>query len=117
MNSMIISEENKINCYNKKFEDKAIIYTNNTNNIPNKREILNNYYSNINNMSSFLKTYKPTFFEDFELNEFINSGSVGYVYRGNIKRNKKPIAIKFIINENRKDKKERKNVRKRRKQN
>ncbi len=111
MNSSIITKENKINCYKKKLEDKVSSFTKNTNNIQNKNEIMNSYrekdyYSNINNISSFLKTYKPKFFEDFELVEFINSGSVGHVYRGNVKRSKKAIAIKFIMNENRKDKKE-----------
>jgi serine/threonine protein kinase len=108
--SRIISQENKMNCYNKKYQDKVIPITRNTNNIENKNEIgnLNNekdYYSNIDNMNSFLKTYKPKFFEDFELIEFINSGSVGHVYKGNVKISKKPIAIKFIMNDNRKDKK------------
>ena len=111
MISSIISEEKKINCYNKKYEDKVIPFTKNTNNIENQNETGNSnngkdYYSNINNMSSFLKTYKPKFFEDFELIEFINNGSVGYVYRGNVKKSKKPIAIKFIMNDNRKDKKD-----------
>ena len=113
MISSIISEEKKINCYNKKYEDKVIPFTKNTNNIENQNETGNSnngkdYYSNINNMSSFLKTYKPKFFEDFELIEFINNGSVGYVYRGNVKKSKKPIAIKFIMNDNRKDKKDQK---------
>ena len=113
MISSIISEEKKINCYKKKYEDKVIPFTKNTNNIENQNETGNSnngkdYYSNINNMSSFLKTYKPKFFEDFELIEFINNGSVGYVYRGNVKKSKKPIAIKFIMNDNRKDKKDRK---------
>jgi hypothetical protein len=64
MISSIISEEKKINCYNKKYEDKVILFTKNTNNIENQNETGNSnngkdYYSNINNMSSFLKTYKP----------------------------------------------------------
>ena len=113
MKSRIISQEKSINYYNKKYEDKVIPFTRNINNIENKNEIesSNNgkdYYSNINNMSSFLKTNKPNFFEDFELIEFINNGSVGHVYRGNVKISKKPIAIKFIMNDNRKDKKDKK---------
>ena len=113
MISRISSQENKINCYNKKYEDKIIPFTRNTNNIENKNEIDNSYngkdyFSNINNMSSFLKTYNPKFFEDFELIEFINNGSVGHVYRGDVKKNNKPIAIKFIMNDNRKAKKDKK---------
>ena len=113
MRSNIIYEEKKINCYNKKYEDKIVPFTRNTNNIENQNEMWNSnngkdYYSNINNMCSFLKTYKPKFFEDFELIEFINNGSVGYVYKGNVKKSKKPIAMKFIMNQNRKDKKEKK---------
>ena len=113
MISREISEEKKINYYNKKYEEKVIPFTRNTNNIENQNETYNSnngkdYYSNINNMCSFLKTNKPKFFEDFELIEFINNGSVGYVYRGNVKKSKKSIAIKFIMNDNKKDKKDKK---------
>ena len=113
MMSSKISEEKKINYYNKKYEEKVIPFTRNTNNIENQNEIYNSnigkdYYSNINNMCSFLKTNKPKFFEDFELIEFINNGSVGYVYRGNVKKSKKSIAMKFIMNDNKKDKKDKK---------
>lgn len=111
MNSKPFYEEKNINNYNNNNEDKVFTHINNTNNTQNKSETgcskyEKDYYKNIKNMNSFLKANGPKFFEDFELVDFINNGSVGYVYRGNVKKNKKPIAIKFIMNENRRDKKE-----------
>ena len=70
------------------------------------------YYSNIYNMKCFIRENKPNFFEIFELEEFINCGSTGYVFKGNCKLNKRLLALKFIINRlniKRKEKKDSKN--------
>ena len=70
------------------------------------------YYSNINNMRCFIKENEPKFFEIFELDEFLNCGSAGHVFKGKFKLNKRPVALKFIINrfkEKRKEKRNRKN--------
>ena len=46
-------------------------------------------------LESFLKEKYSQFFDNFELSDFINSGSEGYVYKGFFKSNKRQIAIKF----------------------
>jgi serine/threonine protein kinase len=71
-----------------------------------------NYYSNIYNMKCFIRENEPNFFEIFELEEFLNYGSTGYVFKGKCKLNKRPLALKFIIkrsNIKRKEKKDSKN--------
>jgi len=55
------------------------------------------FYSNINNMRCFIRENKPKFFEFFELDEFLNYGSAGHVFKGKFKLNKRPVALKFII--------------------
>ena len=47
-------------------------------------------------VSNFLKKNYPSFFETFELIEYINSGSSGNVFKGLYKINKRPVAIKLI---------------------
>ena len=72
-------------------------------------------YSNREIMISFINKKNPSFFEQFDIFEFISSGSVGYVYRGMFKSNKGQIALKFLINKKRKEmkkKKEKKNFEK-----
>lgn len=64
-------------------------------------------YSKKENILSFINSKNPEFFEKFELSQYINSGSSGYVYKGVFKgKNKKQVAIKFLINkkENQKEK-------------
>ena len=49
----------------------------------------------------------PEFFENFELSEYLSRGSVGLVFRGQYKVNKRQVAIKVIknrFNKNGKDK-------------
>ena len=65
------------------------------------------FYSDINNLRCFIRKNEPNFFEMFELDEFLNRGGVGHVFKGKCKLNKRPVAFKFIINtlkEERKDK-------------
>ena len=71
------------------------------------------YYSNINNMRSYIIENQPKFFEFFELDEFLNCGSTGHVFKGKYKLNKIPVALKFIINRlkaKRKEKRKSKNA-------
>ena len=67
------------------------------------------YYSNINNMRCFIRDNQPNFFEIFELDEFLNCGSVGHVFKGNCKLNKRPVAFKFKINRLKKQREEKRN--------
>lgn len=62
-------------------------------------------YSNKENLLFYLKEKTPSFFDKFELCEYLNSGSAGVVYRGVYKGlMKKQVALKFLINKKRKEK-------------
>lgn len=64
-----------------------------------------NDYSNRKNLISTINDNIPEFFEKFDLLEYINSGSAGYVYKGIYKSKiKKDVALKFLINKKQKDK-------------
>ena len=55
-------------------------------------------YSNRDKFLSFINSKNPAFFENFDLLEYLNSGSSGCVYSGKFKgKNKKSVAIKFFI--------------------
>ena len=62
------------------------------------------YYNQIENMNNYIKENYPKFSENFELLNFINSGSTGTVYEGKIKkgrgRKNLKFAIKFKIEQN-----------------
>lgn len=66
------------------------------------------FYTDRKNISDFLVENYPKFFENFELVQYIGKGSTGVVYEGKLKKNKKKqkFAIKFKINQNKKDDKE-----------
>ena len=94
-------------------------FQNNINNFSTKETTLgtnikNIDYSNKNNFISFLNNNNSSFFELFDLDEYINNGSAGYVYSGIYKGAiKKKVAIKFLINNKRKEKeKEKENIKK-----
>ena len=72
----------------------------NNSDIPEKNRLKNKNY-----MISTLKQKYPSFLEAFELEEYINSGSVGVVYTGKSKKAKKKqkIAFKFKIGDYKKD--------------
>ena len=88
----------------------------------NIKEKLNNYitqastsasdldqedYTNKNNLISFINKNNSKFWEQFDLCEYINRGSAGYVYKGLYKgATKRQVAIKFIINKKQKEKME-----------
>lgn len=66
------------------------------------------FYTKKDNVSEFLKENYPKFFDNFELIQYIGKGSTGVVYEGKLKKNKKKqkFAIKFKINQNKKEDKE-----------
>ena len=65
---------------------------------------------NKNHVENFLKGYYPEFFDSFELSNYINSGSEGYVYKGSFKSNKRPVAVKFVKIKNNKNKANKENI-------
>ena len=61
---------------------------------------------NKENMIEFVKTYNPKLLEDFEILNFINSGSVGTFFEGRyLKGSKQKIGMKFFLNETQNEKK------------
>jgi serine/threonine protein kinase len=56
----------------------------------------NDLFKSKENVSDYLKKNYPSFFENFELIEYLNSGSSGNVFKGLYKMNKLPVAIKII---------------------
>ena len=66
-------------------------------------------YSNRDKFLSFINSKNPAFFENFDLLEYLNSGSSGCVYSGKFKgKNKKSVAIKFFISKKHKYKENKK---------
>ena len=66
------------------------------------------FYTKKENVTEFLKENYSKFFDNFELIQYIGKGSTGVVYEGKLKKNKKKqkFAIKFKINQNKKEDKE-----------
>ena len=66
------------------------------------------YFKNIENMKAFLKEGCQHFNDNFELLNFVNSGSCGVVFEGKLKKNpNKRVGLKFLmgkIQEEKKDK-------------
>ena len=58
-----------------------------------------NYYTHKENIENHIKGVYPLFYEQFELNHYLNSGSEGYVYEGRYKQgtNNQKYAFKFCI--------------------
>ena len=73
--------------------------------------IIGDNLSDKNTLKAYISKINPKFFENYDLDEYIGSGSSGYVYKGNYKRNnyKKPVAIKFLIKKKKKESKTDKN--------
>ena len=61
-----------------------------------------NVFNDITSLKEYLKTYCTNFDEKFELLEQLKSGSAGSVYRGQLrnKPNSKPLAFKFLYDNN-----------------
>ncbi len=104
---MIIGE--KKNNYSFIIEKKKNFIKDNNNSVTKENTVIpcadKVDYSNRNNLLSTIKNNIPEFFEKFDLLEYINSGSAGYVYKGVYKsKNKKQVALKFLVNKKQKDK-------------
>lgn len=67
-----------------------------------------NYYKDLEKMNEYLRQNYCKFSEEFELVNYINSGSSGIVYEGRTKRGKKEISTKIP---NRRKKKRKRNSR------
>ena len=69
------------------------------------------YFCTKENLINHIKGVFPAFFEQFEINDFINNGSEGYVYKGRYKKrlDNKNYAFKFCIKKKREEKKDTKN--------
>ena len=63
-------------------------------------------FPNKASLEKYLKENYPSFFENFELSNYISRGSSGQVYQGIYKQNKRLVAIKIMKNrfKNHKDK-------------
>ena len=110
MNSYIIQEKDNKNLNNKTFSkenDCDSLYKERASTIVSDKD----YYSNVNNMKCFIYKNGPNFFKNFEIDEFLNYGSVGHVFKGKYKLNKSPVALKFIINRLKREKREKKEKR------
>ena len=71
-----------------------------------KKDNSQNKYMEINTLNKLLQDYCKEFYEKFELEEIIKSGSAGAVYRGMLrnKQNSKQIAFKFLFDNFRENK-------------
>ncbi len=56
------------------------------------------------NLVPFINNNNSDFFQNFELLEYMNSGSIGVVYKCIYLKTKKNVAVKFLINQRQKDK-------------
>ena len=76
-----------------------------------KLSYIDNDFSNKVYLASYINDVYPSFFDEFELLEYINKGSSGFVYRGIYKgKNKKQVALKFLMNKKKKEKRDEKVV-------
>ena len=55
-------------------------------------------FSDKESLEKYLKQNYPAFYENFELSDYLSRGSVGQVYKGLYKANKRQVAIKMIKN-------------------
>ena len=69
-----------------------------TSNYTKNEDILQEDYSLRDNIFSFINSKEPEFFEHFDLLEYLNGGSAGFVYRGIFKgKFKKQVAFKIFL--------------------
>ena len=100
-NPSFIKEQNKsIKTNSSNISSISLLKTNAQTNSTNPEE----NFSKKETVEEYLKINYPPFFENFELSDYINSGSSGNVFKGYYKTNRRPVAIKIIKNKNSKDK-------------
>ena len=61
-------------------------------------------------LENYLKDNYPSFFENFELSNYLSRGSSGHVYKGVYKQNKRLVAIKIMKNKFKNDKEKEKAI-------
>ena len=98
-------ETTNLNIYStkEKSNSKSEIPPNNNNSNNNDNNIkgsLNDkdFYNNLQNINNYLKEFYNNFYDNFELLNFINSGSVGRVFEGRLKNTKKEQKLAFKFN-------------------
>ena len=67
-------------------------------------------FQNKLSLENYLKDNYPSFFENFELSNYLSRGSSGHVYRGVYKQNKRLVAIKIMKNKFKNDKEKEKAI-------
>ena len=67
-------------------------------------------FQNKLSLENYLKDNYPSFFENFELSNYLSRGSSGHVYKGVYKQNKRLVAIKIMKNKFKNDKEKEKAI-------
>ena len=99
---------------NQDFNNKINLYKNVNIQVEAKRKNnkkIKEYYKNKSNMVNYLKSKVCTnFMENFEILNYISSGSSGVVYEGRyLKKPEKHVCLKFLLNKSEEEKREKKN--------
>ena len=98
-NEKIYNSNNNQNIKKEKIEPQKNNDNESKNSKNSKKDNSQNKYMEINTLNKLLEDYCKEFYEKFELEEIIKSGSAGAVYRGMLrnKQNSKQIAFKFLF--------------------
>ena len=99
---------------NQDFNNKINLYKNVNIQVEAQRKnykMIKEYYKNKSNMVNYLKSKVCTdFMENFEILNYISSGSSGVVYEGRyLKKPEKHVCLKFLLNKSEEGKREKKN--------
>ena len=99
---------------NQDFNNKINLYKNVNIQVEAQRKnykMIKEYYKNKSNMVNYLKSKVCTdFMENFEILNYISSGSSGVVYEGRyLKKPEKHVCLKFLLNKSEEEKREKKN--------
>ena len=99
--------------FNQDFSNKINLYKNNNLHYQpsrNNYKLIKEYYKSKTNLDNYIKNQITNFSENFELLEYINSGSSGVVYEGRYRKNpEKHVCLKFLLNKLEEEKREKKN--------
>lgn len=99
---------------NQDFNNKINLYKNVNIQVEAQRKnykMIKEYYKNKSNMVNYLKSKVCTdFMENFEILNYISSGSSGVVYEGRyLKKPEKHVCLKFLLNKSEEERREKKN--------